>query len=203
MLSKKTKHVVFVLLLILFSLPMSSKEVEMKIRAIVLEDNDSVRETLSIILKLRGYEVLAFPDPGACMAHLNHDCEPPEEHSCCDILITDVRMPGMTGLEYLESQKQHGCRVPNVAVMSGSWNEAQLEEARRLSCRVFEKPFLLEDLNNWLSQSEKRIDPRRELSSLPGSTDLSRGDPAGGGLRDRERTMMARENGFSQVHSLH
>jgi CheY-like chemotaxis protein len=175
----------------------------MKIRAIVLEDNDSVRETLSIILKLRGYEVLAFPDPGACMAHLNHESESPEEHSCCDILITDVRMPGMTGLEYIESQKHHGCRVPNVAVMSGSWNETELEEARRLSCRVFEKPFLLEDLNAWLSQSEKKIDPHRELSVLPGFTDLSQERPAGAPTRDRERGAMARKSSFSQVPSFH
>jgi CheY-like chemotaxis protein len=140
----------------------------MKIRAIVLEDNESVRETLSIILKLRGYEVIAFPDPGACIAYLDHESTALKEHCCCDILITDIRMPGMTGLEYLNYQKEQRCRVPNVAVMSGSWTEADLQEARRLGCRIFEKPFVLEELNEWLSHCEKAIDPARELPVLSG-----------------------------------
>ena len=174
----------------------------MKIRAIVLEDNDSVRETLSIILKIRGYEVHAFPDPCVCMAYLNHENGSLKEHSCCDILITDVRMPGMTGLEYLESQKQHGCKIPNIAVMSGSWTEDEMDAAQRLNCRVFEKPFVLEELNNWLSQSEKRIDPHRELSALPGNPDLAQGSVAGKEAFDLERRPMARRNSLSQLQSM-
>ena len=171
----------------------------MKIRAIVLEDNDSVRETLSIILKIRGYEVLAFPDPCVFMAHLDHESKSLKEHSCCDILITDVRMPGMTGLEYLESQHHHECKIPNIAVMSGSWTEDEIEVAHRLNCRVFEKPFLLEELNSWLSQSEKKIDPQRELSSLPDNPDLAQGTIAGKEASDLEGRPMGRRNGFSQL----
>ena len=174
----------------------------MKIRAIVLEDNDSVRETLSIILKLRGYEVLAFPDPGVCITHLNHENKSLKEHSCCDILITDIRMPVMTGLEYLESQKQHGCKIPNVAVMSGSWTEAEIEEAQKLDCRVFEKPFVLEELNNWLSQSERRIEPNRELSALPDGPDPPQEGYAGKAAPDIERRPAVRRNSFSQLHSM-
>ena len=174
----------------------------MKIRAIVLEDNDAVRETLSIILKLRGYEVLAFPDPGVCIAQLTHESDSLKEHSCCDILITDVRMPGMTGLEYLEGQKQQGCKIPNVAVMSGSWTEAELEQAQRLNCRVFEKPFVLEELNHWLSQSEKRISPDRELSTPPGNPDLDQASFAGKGAPNRERRPMAHRSSISQLHPM-
>jgi CheY-like chemotaxis protein len=111
-------------------------------------------------------------------------------------------MPVMTGLEYLESQKQHGCKIPNVAVMSGSWTEAEIEEAQKLDCRVFEKPFVLEELNNWLSQSEKRIDPSRELSALSRDPDLSQAGPAGDEVRNRERRPMAGRNLFFQVHSM-
>jgi hypothetical protein len=50
--------------------------------------------------------------------------------------------------------------------MSAAWADAQLEQAKRLGCRIFRKPFQIKELNEWLDECEKRIDPNRKLADL-------------------------------------
>ncbi|NIQ37016.1 MAG: response regulator [Proteobacteria bacterium] len=138
----------------------------MKVRAFVFEDNDTLRSMMSSVLEGRGYEVMSFPDPGFCPMVLNRECPCPHKHACADIIITDINMPSMTGLEFLENRRQNGCKVKNRAVMSGRWSEEELDKARKLGCKIFEKPFSFADLGRWLEECEKRLDPKRKLSDL-------------------------------------
>ena len=80
--------------------------------------------------------------------------------------------------------------------------EDEIDEAERLNCRVFEKPFILEELNEWLSQSEKRIEPHRELSALPPRPDLFRGSLPGKAKPNSESKQQESRNRFSQIHSM-
>ncbi|NIS60195.1 MAG: response regulator [Proteobacteria bacterium] len=139
----------------------------MKLRAFVFEDNDTLRSMIGSILESRGYEVLSYSEPNLCPMSLDRECPCPHEHACADIIITDVNMPNMTGLEFLKNRKQNGCKIENRAVMSGRWTDKELDEAQRLGCQIFEKPFRFKDLSEWLDQCEERIDPKRRLSDLP------------------------------------
>jgi len=74
-------------------------------------------------------------------------------------------MPNMKGLEFIQRQVQKGCRgiVQNKAVMSGTWTDADIAYAGSLGCRIFEKPFMIEEIHRWLDECEKRIDTARKL----------------------------------------
>lgn len=72
-------------------------------------------------------------------------------------------MPNITGLEFIENQIKHGCNVRNFGVMSGSWSDSEVKHAKELGCTIFEKPFGVDELINWLDQCEKDIDPSRKL----------------------------------------
>ena len=138
----------------------------MKIRALVFEDDESMRELLALLLEKRGYEVMAFSDPTVCNLYTRNECPCQRDYACSDIIITDVEMPRMTGLELLEHQARNGCKAlpENKAVISGIWTPERREEAERLGCRTFEKPFPLDDLDKWLDECEKRIAPGRKLT---------------------------------------
>ena len=128
-----------------------------KIRAIVLEDDELIRLTIESVLKNRGYEVHSYSEPVFCPVYLDYKCICNLELPCTDIIITDLSMPHMNGLDFIEHQIQNGCKVDNIAVMSGYWTDQTLEKAIKIGCQIFEKPFDLNDLHHWLDGIEKRI----------------------------------------------
>jgi CheY-like chemotaxis protein len=138
----------------------------MKLRVVIFEDNEAFRTTISSMLEMRGYEVFSYSEPLLCPVYLDREC--PHEHPCMDVLLTDSRMPNMTGLDFIENQTRYGCKaiVGNKAVISGVWTDEELERAKRLGCRIFEKPFALNEINKWLDECEERIDPNRKLSDF-------------------------------------
>jgi CheY-like chemotaxis protein len=140
----------------------------MKIRAFVLDDDEAIRSLISYILEERGYEVLSYSEPLFCPVYLDSKCPCPMKYVCGDIFITDINMPNITGLEFLENQMRNDCKatVQNMAVMSGAWTDTQLEQAKKLGCRIFEKPLNFEEVSKWLDECEKRIEPDRKLINL-------------------------------------
>lgn len=141
----------------------------MKLRIIIFEDDEPTRELLKKVLGRQGDEVLAFPDPLACPLYWRDDCSCLQQNPCGDLLITDNRMPRMTGLEFIRRQCEKGCKgvAANKAIVSGSWTDEQLREARRLGCKVFEKPLRLAELEAWIRQRAATISPARQLANLP------------------------------------
>ena len=136
----------------------------MKPRILIFEDNDVLRSTLKNILKDLGFEVFAFSDPGMCPRRASYDSVCPLDHACADIIISDVDMPTKTGLEFIKERLNNGCKIKYRALMSGDWTETDLQNAQKLGCRIFHKPFNLEELLKWLNDCRKRIDSKRELS---------------------------------------
>ncbi len=133
----------------------------MKVGAIVLEDDDSLRTLISYILKDRGYEVYAYSEPflSPVCRDRSHPC--PEEYICATIIITDIDMPNMTGFEFIEYQKSKGCNVQNIAIISGRWTNENIKHAKRLGCQIFEKPFEIEEVKKWLDECEKKLEHSR------------------------------------------
>jgi len=138
----------------------------MRLRAYVFDDDENIRTLLSTILMNRGYEVEAFADPKLCPLTLDQSCTCPHGLACCDFIISDLNMPHTSGLDFLETQKRKGCKVENMALISGGWNPLLRRRARELGCQVFDKPFLISELHDWLEGCERRVDPNRKLSDL-------------------------------------
>ena len=66
-------------------------------RVLVVDDERSMRELLSIVLRRDGYEVLVAADGKAAVETLKRER--------VDVLITDIRMPEMTGVDVLREAK--------------------------------------------------------------------------------------------------
>lgn len=136
-----------------------------KARAIIIDDDASCRALLETLLKQRGYEVISLSDPTACPLYASSQCTCPQDHACGDFLLTDNRMPRMTGIEFVERQSQRGCKgiVGNKAILSGTWDDEELAHAERLGCQVFDKPYNFKEIMDWLDEREKQILPGRKL----------------------------------------
>jgi CheY-like chemotaxis protein len=75
---------------------------------LLVEDDDDNRELMTEVLEAAGYRVLAAPTGPEGLRRLSA--------SHVDVVITDVGMPGMGGLEVARSAKQLAPRVPVVVV---------------------------------------------------------------------------------------
>ena len=133
----------------------------MKVRAFIFEDDHFLREFLRRFLEARGYEVFTFAYPTNCEAC---PCRP--NHVCADIILSDVKMPQLTGIAFMEHLHQQGCKITNTALMSGEWSDSDLHRAQALGCRIFTKPFNMEKIDRWLDECETRIDPTRLLDNF-------------------------------------
>jgi len=80
---------------------------------LVVEDDADNRELVSAVLRDGGYEVLAAEDGRQALELLELSFTAP------DAVLTDLRMPKMSGLELIEQMKQHPtyCLIP-AAIMT-------------------------------------------------------------------------------------
>ena len=125
-------------------------------RAFVFDDDQNIRAMLWEILDQRGYEVFTFPDPGYCPLFEMAACPCPLKQSCTDIIITDLNMPVSNGLDFIETQLKKGCHCKHIALISGDLNAEALSKANKMGLKIFEKPFGLDELTEWLDKVEKK-----------------------------------------------
>src|SRR5690348_2499570 len=82
-------------------------------RILVVDDDPAILETSARILRQRGYEVRTASDGFAALAELRR--------SLPDVIITDLRMPNMSGFELLSVVRRRFPQIP-VIVISGEFN---------------------------------------------------------------------------------
>jgi FixJ family two-component response regulator len=104
----------------------------------VVDDDPDVREALGFLLGLRGYRTALFESADAFLQVLR-----PESAGC---LITDIRMPGMSGLE-LQQELAKRCHTLPVVVLTAHGSVASARAALRAQAIDFlAKPFQPDEL---------------------------------------------------------
>lgn len=139
-----------------------------KPRVIIFDDELFVLNMLKDFFEMRGYEVLPFNDSTTiCPAYGDRGSPCRTDRPCCDIMITDFAMPGVNGLELIETQTRKGCKLGlrNKVVISGYIDEASLQRVRELGCGFLKKPFSLEALTDLVVSCEKRVDLNQPLAT--------------------------------------
>ena len=139
-----------------------------KPRIIILDDESLILDMLGRFFGQKGYEVASSTEPIICPLYEKgaESCE--QSFPCADVVITDLKMPKMSGIELLERQTQRGCKldIRNKAVMSAHFDEDSMKRIRNLGCAYFEKPFRLSALLGWLHECEQRINLSQPLNVL-------------------------------------
>jgi signal transduction histidine kinase/ActR/RegA family two-component response regulator len=120
-------------------------------RVLVVEDDDLLCEVFRDYLKQLGHEPVIVRSAEAALAVLA-ETRP-------GAMLLDVRLPGMSGLDFLRLQSTRGLHVPIVA-MSGMLSEAEARDCLRLGAVNFlGKPIALEHLRDILRCLEPLAEP--------------------------------------------
>ncbi|OFZ19529.1 MAG: hypothetical protein A2X94_12565 [Bdellovibrionales bacterium GWB1_55_8] len=114
---------------------------------LVVDDEIVLRNAIAFDFKRKGYVVTTAGDGKEALGYL--------ESKRFDLILTDVRMPGMDGVELLKQLRHQNSKVPVVIFITG-FADISTEEAYELGAHaVFSKPF---DRKALLSAVEKALE---------------------------------------------
>ncbi|MGZ5849406.1 MAG: response regulator FixJ [Methyloceanibacter sp.] len=143
----------------------------------IVDDDEAVRQSLAFLLSASGIPVRLYESATAFVAAL-----PGLQGGC---LITDVRMPGMTGLQLLRALDAKSVNLPAI-VITGHGDIALAVEAMKAGAVDFiEKPFDEEAILRAVRLAEQRV--RKEG---PQSEDDSAHAAKLASLSERERQVL-------------
>ncbi len=120
------------------------------LRVLLAEDDDDLRWTLADYLRGEGFEVLAVPDGRAILEQLGASMLLEQRTTLADIIVTDIRMPGLDGMQILESVRARGWTTP-VVLMTAYADEGLEKRALELGADAFlSKPVDVEEFQTTL-----------------------------------------------------
>jgi excisionase family DNA binding protein len=105
---------------------------------LVVDDDESVREMLSSSLSAAAYEVVTAADGSTALAAL--------QQTPCDLLMADLKMPGMDGMTLIREARKRSPALP-VVIVTGLPSEASAIEAIDIGVSGYlTKPFVVSKL---------------------------------------------------------
>ncbi len=130
----------------------------------VIDDDEAIRQSLEFLLRAANIEVKTYPSAVAFLDAL------PDTASSC--IITDVRMPGLSGVDLLRRLQELKIAVP-VIVITGHGDVPLAVEAMKIGAADFlEKPFddevLLASVRSALRERDAESKRRSERSEVEG-----------------------------------
>ena len=128
----------------------------------VIDDDDAVRQSLEFLLRTAGFTVRSFESAKAFLEIM------PQPRSGC--IITDVRMPHISGIDLLRRVQDLGIDIP-VIMITGHGDISLAVEAMKIGATDFlEKPFdddqLLAALRSTLSRDAGMAERKAELAEI-------------------------------------
>lgn len=98
----------------------------------VVDDDESVRDALSSLMRSAGYKCKVFPSAEAFLAS-----GPPKT----DCLVLDVRMPGLSGLDLYARLREMNVTVPVIFVTGHADEDVRARALQQGAAAFFAKPF--------------------------------------------------------------
>lgn len=109
-----------------------------KPRIIIVDDERDMRDFLEIMLRKEGYDALSFPTPVAALGYC--------KENRCDLVLTDLKMPGMTGLEFLKAVKELDPATLVIMITAYASVDTAVEAMKAGAFDYFTKPFNVDEI---------------------------------------------------------
>jgi two-component system, NtrC family, response regulator PilR len=121
-------------------------------RLLVVDDERSMRELLSIVLRREGYDVTLAENGRAAIDRL--------ERGRFDLLVSDIKMPDMTGVDVLRAAKRLDPDILGIMITAFASADTAIEAMRLGAHDYLSKPFDVDELKmkvrNALEQRQLR-----------------------------------------------
>jgi two-component system response regulator PilR (NtrC family) len=107
-------------------------------RILVVDDEQSMREFLEIFFRREGFEVVTAGDVGSALVAIESDE--------FDVVISDVKMPGRTGLDLLQAAKELSPETVVIMITASATTETAIAAMKQGAYDYVTKPFKVDEL---------------------------------------------------------
>lgn len=140
-------------------------------RILVIDDNDTMREGMAVTLKKAGHEVLAFRSGVDGVAHF--------KQRGADLVVTDLKMDVMDGVEVVRQVKAHDAQAVALVVTAFGTIETAVQAMRAGAFDFITKPFPPEVLRAKVEGALELAKAHARVQKLEATTEVLSREVAG------------------------
>ena len=129
-----------------------------KVRAAIVDDEDEILDLIEQILKEEGLRTRRF--------HKAEEVLDVIDAESFDIIISDLMLPGITGLDLLDTLHRKGIGIPFVLITGYATLDTAIEAVNRGAFSFIKKPFNIEEIRIVVNRLRQREDLLEEISRL-------------------------------------
>lgn len=108
-------------------------------KVLIIDDERGVRESLSLILRMEGFEVQSAEDAKLGLTFI-------ESGNNYDFIICDIKLPGMSGIEFLEEVQNTDTQSIIIMISAYGTLETSIEAIKKGAADYINKPINTEEL---------------------------------------------------------
>lgn len=125
---------------------------------LIVDDEENMRHMLSALLTRLGYATTAVPNGRTALNLLSEQS--------FDVILCDIRMPEMDGLEFLQRARESGVEATIIMMSAFGSVDTALSAMRLGAYDYISKPFKAEEIELTLKKAEERESLRRDNQAL-------------------------------------
>lgn len=129
-----------------------------KAKILIVDDEQNIREVLSIFLKDEGYTVSVANDGKSALEAVKNDI--------FDLVITDLKMPKFSGFDLLKSIKETSPATVVVIITAYGTTESAVEAMKLGAFNYIQKPFKINDIRLIVKNALEKLELQKEVSLL-------------------------------------
>lgn len=127
-------------------------------RILIVDDEESFRNVLTVILRKEGYEIEGAANGEVGLNKISN--------AAFDHVLCDIRMPQMDGLEFLRESQKAGAEVPVIMMSAYGTVDTAIEAMKLGAYDYISKPFKPDEIILTLKKAEERERLRKENELL-------------------------------------
>ncbi|MFH1114853.1 MAG: sigma-54 dependent transcriptional regulator [Pseudomonadota bacterium] len=128
------------------------------IRILVVDDEDSVRKRCVRLLARKGYDVVGAKDGSVALDIIRK--------ISCDLVVADIRMPGMDGIELLKKIREFNGSMDVIMMTGYAAVETAVQAMKCGASDYLAKPFDVDEFLHVVGNVAEKQQLRREMNSL-------------------------------------